>query len=180
MKVAKIVEGVVTEIGLHAEMFPSTSFSESGPGQDFLDAVGAMKVDNDLTFDAETQKLVDTDAYIDGDVVRTVEVQAKTAGEIAADQEKRRKAKIAYFQAEAGRRLDKFAVERGYGSIVSVCTYDTSSIPRYAADALRARTLRDQWWEILNTIASDVIAGNRVEPETFDDIAGELPALTWQ
>lgn len=72
----------------------------------------------------------------------------------------RKKARIAYFQSEAGRRLDAFAVARGYGSMVSVCTYDTSSVPRYAADAFRARTLRDQWWDILNQIMADVLAGN--------------------
>ena len=180
MKVAKIENSVVTEVNELHEMFPTTSFSKDGPDQDFLTEMGLMLVDDDVIFNEENQKIEATAPYIDGQVVRTVSVIAKSAAEISEYQANKRAAKIAAFQAEAGRRLDNFAIARGYGSIVSVCTYDTSSVPRYAADALRARMLRDQWWVVLNTIVADVLAGNRPEPNSFEDIEGELPALTWE
>lgn len=95
-------------------------------------------VDNNLTV-TSTQKLVTVNAYVDSTVVRTVTVEDKTA-EAAAKTKKL----ISDLQTKAGRRLDVFAQARAYGSILSVCTYDSSSVPRYAADALVARTLRDQ------------------------------------
>jgi hypothetical protein len=178
--IAKIVEGVVQEVGDHRAMYPNTSFSEDGPAADFMAAEGLLPVSNALPYDPATQRAEAVAPYVDGGVVRTVAVVDLPQAEIDAREAARKKAKIDAFQAEAGRRLDAFAVARGYGSIVSICTYDTSSVPRYAADALRARTLRDQWWVALNQIVADVQGGTRPEPATFDDIAGELPALTWE
>lgn len=180
MLIAKIVGGAVQEVEDHRAMYPNTSFGGDGPAPDFMEAEGLLPVDNLIAHDDATQRLVACAPFIDGGVVRTFEVVARTPEEIAAGEAARRQGKLAFFQAEAGRRLDAFAIARGYGSIVSVCTYDTSSVPRYAADALRARTLRDQWWTVLNQIAADVQGGTRPEPATFDDIAGELPALTWE
>lgn len=180
MLVAKISDGVVTEVGSYQSLFPTTSFSVAGPSDEFLESAGAMKVDNEIVFDPAAKKLVPVDPYIDGSVVRTRQLEDLTPEEATAYETNRKALKIGSFQSEAGKRLDAFAVARGYANMVSVCTYDTSSVPRYAADALRARTLRDQWWEQLNVIVADVLAGNRPEPNSFDDIAGELPALTWE
>jgi hypothetical protein len=179
MLFAKIEDGAVTEVATAQQLFPTTSFPEEGPNQEFLDEVGAMKVDNNLTV-TNQQKLVTVPAYIDGTVVRTVQVEAKTPEELAAETAARTKKVISGFQTEAGRRLDVFAQERGYGSIISVCTYDSSSVPRYAADALVARTLRDQWWTALNIIMANVIAGNRPVPSSFEDFEAELPELKWE
>lgn len=180
MKVAKIENGAVTEVRELHEMFPTTSFSEDGPDADFLTEMGVMIVDDEVAYSIATHNLEQVAPYIDGTVVRTVATVAKSPAEVTAYESSRRAAKVAAFQAEAGRRLDKFAIDRGYGSMISVCTYDTSSVPRYAADALRARTLRDQWWAALNTIVADVLSSARPEPADFDEIAGELPALTWE
>lgn len=180
MIVAKIdsVTNDIINIGDVFEMYPTTSFAATGPNQDFMDEQNLKLVDNVLII-GTNEKLVAADPYLDGNVVRTARLVPLTAAEIESREAARVQHKIQSFQAEAGRRLDNFAIARGYGSIISVCTYDTSTVPRYAADALRARALRDQWWEVLNQIVADVLASNRPEPDSFDDIVAELPALTW-
>lgn len=179
MLVAKVVDNAIVELSDYRTMFPNTSFSVSGPDDDFMAQNNLMRVEMAATFDPMTHRAENVTPFIDGTVVRTQIAVPLTAGELTAREQARIQGKIKAFQDEAGRRLDIFAIARGYGSIISVCTYDTSSVPRYAADALRARSLRDQWWEVLNQIVADVLAGNRPEPEKFDDIAGELPPLTW-
>lgn len=179
MLVAKVIDNAIVELSDYRAMFPNTSFSAAGPDTEFMTANGLMPVEMAATFNPLTHRAENVTPFIDGSVVRTQIAVPLTAGEITARETLRIQGKIKSFQDEAGRRLDNFAIARGYGSIISVCTYDTSSVPRYAADALRARSLRDQWWEVLNQIVNDVLSAQRPEPEKFDDIAGELPPLTW-
>lgn len=179
MLLAKIENGVIVEVAEHSVMFPNTSFVNDTPDQDFMDAMGVLEVVTTLPYGPATEKLVSVEPHFVGDEVRNVEVRTMLQPEIDAKELARKQAKIAEFTAEAGRRLDDFAKARGYGSIISVCSYKGSSVPRFASDADIAMALRDQWWAILNEIVADVLAGTRAEPATFNDIVGELPALTW-
>lgn len=180
MKVARIDNGSIIEVDELTKMFPNTSFGPTGANEEFLLENSLMVVDENVAFDDQTQKLVAVAPFIDVTVVRVSQVEALSPAEIDAKTAARRAIKTKAFQAEAGKRLDDFAILRGYGSIVSVCTYADSTVPRYAADAARAKLLRDQWWQILNQIVAEVNAGTRPEPATFDEIASELPALTWE
>lgn len=180
MLVAKIVDGAIADIQDYRKMFPNVSFPRTGPDEQFMTDNSLMYVHVSKPHNPMTHKIYPATPYIEDGKVYTV-VANELSPEVQAEYEQRRKQqKIADFTAEAGRRLDEFAIARGYGSIISVCTYDTSAVPRFAADAVRARNLRDQWWAVLNQIIAEVNAGTRAEPDTFDDIAGELPVLTWE
>ena len=75
-------------------------------------------------------------------------------------------------------RLDAFARERGYDSMISLCTYATSSNPRFAGEGQRGVDLRDQTWGAGYQILADVEAGLRPFP-TVEQVVSELPVLVW-
>lgn len=76
-------------------------------------------------------------------------------------------------------RLDDFARTRNYDGILSVCTYATSTVPRFATEGQYAVNVRDATWAKLYEMLADVEAGTRPVPTGFADIEPELPALEW-
>lgn len=80
--------------------------------------------------------------------------------------------------AGAQSRLDQFAQSRGFDNILSACTYATSAVEQFAADAQTCVNLRDQTWATLYAVLAQVEAGERPVPAGIDDIA-ELPELVW-
>ena len=75
-------------------------------------------------------------------------------------------------------RLDAFAATRGYDGILSACTYATSDIPKFAAEAQTCVNLRDATWAACYQIMADVQAGRRALP-TVEQAMSELPQLEW-
>lgn len=75
-------------------------------------------------------------------------------------------------------RLDNFARERGYGSILSACTYVTSTSPRFAADGQKCVEVRDATWLACYEILGAVMAGARTMP-SLSELMAELPVLAW-
>lgn len=75
--------------------------------------------------------------------------------------------------------LDEFAQTRNYDGILSACTYATSTVPTFAAEGQRCVDLRDQTWSALYVILAEVELETRSAPDSFADIAGDLPELTW-
>jgi hypothetical protein len=76
-------DGIVAH---YKEIFSNTSFSASGPSDEFLAENGAKKVTVFKAHDRATQKLVSVDPYEEDGIVYTVSVVDKTAEEIAADE----------------------------------------------------------------------------------------------
>lgn len=76
-------------------------------------------------------------------------------------------------------RLDDFAQTRAYDSMLSACTYVTSSVVRLKAEGQYCVDSRDSTWETLYTILGEVKAGTRPMPGSFADIESELPSLEW-
>lgn len=113
-----------------------------------------------LTRDCTPEEIAEIDAR-----------KAAAAASAAAETEAR-------YSAAVQDRLDAFARARGYDSILSACTYATSTVPRFAADAARAVSLRDETWDSCYSILADVEAGQRAVP-TLDELIAELPELTW-
>jgi hypothetical protein len=84
MEIAIIQQNGSITVGDYRVMFPNTSFTASGPSDEFLAEQGAKKLNRFKSYNALTQKLVACDAYDDGEFVSVVEVQSLTAEEILA------------------------------------------------------------------------------------------------
>lgn len=76
-------------------------------------------------------------------------------------------------------RLDTFARTRNYDGVLSLATYATSTIPKFAAEGQYGVEARDATWATLYQIQADVIAGLRPAPTGYADIEGDLPTLAW-
>jgi hypothetical protein len=71
-------------VGDYRELFSNTSFSSSGPSDEFLTSNNAKKVNAFKAHDRLTQKLVQCSAYDDGEFVSVVQVADMSAEEIQA------------------------------------------------------------------------------------------------
>jgi len=76
-------------------------------------------------------------------------------------------------------RLDDFARTRNYDGILSLCTYATSTVPKFQAEGQYGVTARDATWAALYQILAEVEAGARPVPSGYADIEPDLPALAW-
>lgn len=76
-------------------------------------------------------------------------------------------------------RLDTFASTRGYDSILSAATYATSTVAKFKAEGQYCVEARDAIWAKLYEILSEVEAGTRPAPASFEEVEAELPVLTW-
>lgn len=85
----------------------------------------------------------------------------------------------AAFTASIQQRLDGFARQRNYDSILSACTYATSTVAKFKTEGQACVNLRDATWAAAYAILADVQAGNRPMPKGLDDIEADLPALVW-
>lgn len=74
----------------------------------------------------------------------------------------------------ADKALDAFARTRGYDSIMSACSYATSSLPKLAVEGKYCTDIRDATWASVEALCSEIDAGTRFE---FD--AKELPVPEW-
>jgi hypothetical protein len=77
------------QVAHYKVIFSNTSFSASGPSDEFLADQGAVKVNVFKDHDRDTQKLVPADPYIEDGWCYTVTVADKTDDEIAADADAR-------------------------------------------------------------------------------------------
>lgn len=75
-------------------------------------------------------------------------------------------------------QLDSFARTRNYDDILSACTYTSSSVPKFAAEAQYCVLARDQTWAAAYAILAQVTAGTRTMP-TVAAVLTELPTLVW-
>lgn len=75
-------------------------------------------------------------------------------------------------------RLDAFARTRGYDSILSACTYATSTQARFQAEGAYCVQARDAHWAACYAVLAEVQAGTRAMP-TVAEVLAAMPALTW-
>lgn len=127
-------------------------------------------------YDASTHKLVEqTPSLVFGAWEQTWALVPLTQDEINARNQQIKDEITARVQE----RLDLFAQTKGYDNIVSACSYATSQHPKYGPEGRYCVTAREQTWDAMFAIEADVIAGNRPMPQNYDEIAAELPTLTW-
>ena len=74
--------------------------------------------------------------------------------------------------------LDETARERGYDSILSLCSYATSTAAKFSAEGQAGVSWRDEVWAQGYSILADVESGARAIP-TVDELLSELPSFVW-
>lgn len=85
---------------------------------------------------------------------------------------------IADMTAKVQAHMDVKARERNYDGILSLCTYATSVVPKFAAEGQAGVEWRDAVWARCYEILADVQAGTRPTP-TAEQLIAELPIFTW-
>ena len=76
------------------------------------------------------------------------------------------------------KHMDEKAKERNYDSILSLCTYATSTAAKFAAEGQAGVSWRDEVWAKGYAILADVESGARAIP-TVDELLSELPDFVW-
>jgi hypothetical protein len=76
-------------------------------------------------------------------------------------------------------KLDTFSQTRNYDNIVSLCTYATSPVQKFATEAQYGVQCRSLTWEKLYEILDEAERGLRPIPTDLSDIDSELPILEW-
>lgn len=74
--------------------------------------------------------------------------------------------------------LDKKAHEFGYDNMISLCSYSTSTHPKFGPEGRAGLAWRDAVWTKCNEILDAVIAGERPIP-TREELLAELPMFEW-
>lgn len=81
-------------------------------------------------------------------------------------------------QAVVQKRLDEWAGERGYESILSLCTYATSTVPQFQAGGQRGVEVRDACWTFGYSLLAQVEVGQAPIPSE-DELLQMLPPMEW-
>lgn len=74
--------------------------------------------------------------------------------------------------------MDKTAQAHGYDNIFTVCSYATSGVPRYKAEAVACVDWRDRVWTFSNDYLNRVKTGE-AEIVSVDEFITMLPKIVW-
>jgi len=86
---------------------------------------------------------------------------------------------VAEIVSATQQRLDDFAHTRNYDGILSACTYNLSSIPKFATEGQYCIDARDATWAALYQFMAEVQLGNQPMPTGYADVEPLLPPLAW-
>lgn len=85
---------------------------------------------------------------------------------------------VAALTAAVQRHLDATARTHNYDGILSLCSYATSTNPKFGSEGMAGVAWRDAVWLKCYSIMADVQAGKQAVPTEADLIAA-LPTMTW-
>ena len=74
--------------------------------------------------------------------------------------------------------LDATPIAHGYDGILSLCTYATSSNPKFASEGQAGVLWRDEVWGKAHEVMLEVQSGTRPAP-TRDELIALLPVMQW-
>lgn len=113
--------------------------------------------------------------FIDGQMVVRDMTPEEIAELVAGAAEPLTKADyISYMQGV----LDAKPKEHGYDGILSLCTYATSTNPKFAAEGQAGVTWRDAVWAFGYDLLAKVESKETPAP-TLDELAAMLPTMEW-
>jgi len=80
---------------------------------------------------------------------------------------------------KAQERLEEFAQQKGYDSIIYACSYISSSNTTFASEAQLASDVRDNMWMVLSTKLKEIEDGTSALPTTYEELYSIIPTPTW-
>ena len=86
--------------------------------------------------------------------------------------------KIQSLGQSVNQHLDSVAKSKDYDSIISACTYASSSISLYRAEGEKCVAWRDAVWVKVYDVLSEVQSGSRPIPSA-EQLISELPEMQW-
>lgn len=158
--------------------FPNTSFSTPfSPPDGYAPVLESPTPTYDPITEGYREVTPEQDSL--GNWMRTYEVYDLDPEQAAANQAEHVKRLTESIVQQTQQRLDNFAKTRNYDSILSLATYATSTNQKFQAEGQYGVTARDATWARLYEIMTEVEAGTRPMPNSFEDIEPELPTLEW-
>lgn len=76
--------------------------------------------------------------------------------------------------------LDRFARERGYDNILSLCSYSHDASYTYSVEGSKGLHLRSITWTKFGNLIQEVNSGKRPMFYSYSEIEKLLPPLTWE
>ena len=163
MKIAKINGNTIEHIGTTQELFPNTSFVKDIITDDFLELNSCMRVVESLQFNSSTHKQVVLEVpRIEDRIVYTTELLELTDDEKQQLQIEKIEQLKQLVNMNTNVKIDAFARNLGYDSMLSLISYQTSTNPKYAEEANRGINYRDSIWLVAEKLVSNAVDGGIV------------------